>query len=153
VNEHLLIGISWSEGNGIGVDAVLRKRLLVVSKGVVRAINGSGEGNSSGRIEVVRWMFGDEVVLFLVGMEAGDVEGGAWGGGVGSIERGRAHTACAEAGEERSAVVCLGGHGGLAGRDYWENIRWAGKERIQRQSGDESIDKGNDRRKRRKKEG
>jgi hypothetical protein len=88
-----------------------------VGKGVVGAIDCGGHWDDPVGIHAVGWEFRDELVLILLGVEARDVEGGAWGGGVGGIERCRANTACAEAGEKRCAVVWMGRHWAKGGED------------------------------------
>jgi hypothetical protein len=105
---------TWTKGQSVRVD--LRGSALLVGK--AGAVHSRGEGSLMGPVGNVE-ILGFRVVVELFvnwlvageGGKTGDVEGGAWSGGVGHIGGRGADTAGAEAGEEGGAVVLLGdGH-------------------------------------------
>ena len=128
---------AWTEGYSVGVD--LGGRALLVGK--PGAVDSGSEGTLVGAVrneDVLRFRV---VVEFFVnwlvaeGGETGDIEGSAWGGGVGHIGGSGADAAGAKAREEGSAVVLLGdGHlEGIGEGDLLVYLRveskWTGRER------------------------
>jgi len=119
----LLNVYAWTEGYSVGID--LGRGLLVGKPG---AVHSGSEGTLVGPVRDEDVLSLRVVVEFFInwlvageGGKAGDVEGSAWGGGVGHIGGSGADAAGAKTREEGSAVVLLGdghlegiGDGGLS---------------------------------------
>ena len=105
---------TWTEGKSVGVD--LGGRALLVRKpGAVDSGSGGTLVSPVRNEDVLDLRVVVELFINLLvareGGKTGDVEGGAWSGGVGHIGGSGADAAGAKTGEEGGAVVLLGdGH-------------------------------------------
>ena len=117
---------AWTEGYSVGID--LGGRALLVGK--PGAVHSRSEGTLVGPVRNEDVLSLEVVVEFFVnwlvagvGGKTGDVEGSAWGGGVGHIGGSGADAAGAKTREEGSAVVLLGdGHLKGIGREACRSI-------------------------------